>query len=147
MQLGPVKVWDRFVITNRQAGDTSPYITRLRIVDTPWFGVFVHTMHRPDAQPMLHDHPWPFVSFVLRGGYTERILDPVTRQVRERHIRRFNRKRMIDAHYIVALDQRPTRTLMFVGRTRRKWGYWEQVLGSSTWTWTAWDEHWVSIVP
>src|SRR3954449_5709224 len=61
------------------------YLTRLRIVQTPWFGVYLHRFDGPDPRPTLHDHPWPFLSFVLRGGYTERRLNPATMTVNEKH--------------------------------------------------------------
>lgn len=34
-------------------------------------GVLVHRIDGPDPGLDLHDHPWEFVSIVLRGGYTE----------------------------------------------------------------------------
>jgi hypothetical protein len=31
----------------------------------------IHVIHTPDLDRALHDHPWNFVSVVLRGWYTE----------------------------------------------------------------------------
>ncbi len=137
---GKLKIWDRFVISNRMRGDESAYITRLRIIDTPLFGVFVHDIHRPDAQPMHHDHPWVFIAVVLRGGYVESIIDPRTREVRDRRIRRINVKGLADAHYIKSVEP-GTRSLVFVGRTRRMWGYQERVNADSGHRFTPWSEH------
>lgn len=173
------KLWDRFTITNRQTGDESPYLTRLSIVDTPWFGLFHHTLHRPDAQDLLHDHPWSFLSFVLTGGYVEITRNPQKLMVTGRYVgtrykglrnlpRRFNRKRIEDAHFITRLDPDvSTTTLVIVGPDRREWGYWEPlkvatgfdasvivvaekirplVIGEHypAWRWTRWDKHPVS---
>ena len=33
--------------------------------------VFLHLFHRGDAEPYNHDHPWPFWSLILWGGYWE----------------------------------------------------------------------------
>lgn len=44
---------------------------RRRGVDARLFGVLLHRIDAPDPGLDLHDHPWPFVSIVLRGGYTE----------------------------------------------------------------------------
>ncbi len=33
--------------------------------------VFLHHFHRSDADDALHDHPWPFTSVILAGGYYE----------------------------------------------------------------------------
>src|SRR5690606_17597095 len=38
-------------------------------------GVLLHRIDGPDPGLDLHDHPWPFVSIVLRGGYTEEACD------------------------------------------------------------------------
>ena len=35
------------------------------------FGVYLHHITAPDPGPDLHDHPWPFVSIVLKGWYVE----------------------------------------------------------------------------
>lgn len=38
-------------------------------------GVLLHRIDGPDPGMDLHDHPWPFVTIVLRGGYTEEAAD------------------------------------------------------------------------
>ena len=44
-------------------------------VGTRWFGVYVHRIVAPDPGLDLHDHPWPFVSLILRGAYVEQYAD------------------------------------------------------------------------
>jgi len=120
------------------------YLTRWRIVQTPWFGVYLHRMLGPDSRPTIHDHPWSFTSIVLRGGYVERRLDPITREIPLRKVRWVNRMRTHDAHAIMRLLRVPTWTLVFVGKRRRTWGYLEEaslLLPESTVTWTAFDKH------
>lgn len=130
------------------------YLTRLRIIQTPWFGVYLHRFDGPDPRPTLHDHPWNFVSLVLRGGYTERRLNPADMTVNERHRVGFlNVMRTHDAHAIVRLWRQPTWTLMFVGRRVRTWGYLEPFprFGDKPtfddlphhidWIWTEFDKH------
>ncbi len=41
-------------------------------------GARLHHIARPDADRHLHDHPYPFVSVVLRGGYVEAL--PVSQE-------------------------------------------------------------------
>ena len=41
-------------------------LIRTRIVQTPWFGVYLHRHLRPDSYRELHDHPWSLVSLILR---------------------------------------------------------------------------------
>ena len=113
-------------------------------MQTPWFSLFLHRMDGPDSRPTLHDHPWNFLSVVLRGGYIERRLDPATMEVREGHtVRHVNHMRTHDAHAIVSLLRWPTWTLLLVGARRRTWGYWERnPYGiDGEWTWTEFDKH------
>ncbi len=117
------------------------YLARLRIIQTPWFGLYLHRMDGPDPRLTLHDHPWNFHSIVLRGGYVERRLNPVTMEVDEAHrIRWWNRVRANDAHAIRSLLRVPTWTLLLVGKRRRTWGYWESRIHDD-WLWTEFNKH------
>lgn len=121
------------------------YLTRLRVVQTPWFGVYLHRFDHPDPRPTLHDHPWNFTAVVLRGGYIERRLDPHTGVVDEaRRVRWINRVRTHDAHAIVRLLRVPTWTLLFVGTRRRTWGYLDPETDPGKppgWRWTPFNMH------
>lgn len=144
---------DRFEVPEYDGDGT--YLTRWRVIQTPWFGVYVHRFTGPDPRATLHDHPWDFLSLVVRGGYVERRLDPMTRDIDEAHrIRWVNRMRSHDAHAIVKLLRVPTWSLMFVGKRRRTWGYLEPVGNMAysrvpfqdpphhiTWRWTEFDDH------
>lgn len=137
---------EKFMVPNYD--DDGTYLTRLRILQTPWFGIYLHRFDGPDPRPTLHDHPWPFLSLVLRGGYVERRLDPLTFTVNEEHrVRWVNRMRTHDAHAIMRLLRVPSWTLMLVGRRVRTWGYWEPWATSADgviygpWRWTAFDRH------
>lgn len=117
------------------------YLTRWRVVQTPWFGLYLHRLDGPDPRPTLHDHPWPFLSVVLRGGYVERRLNPMTMTVAEDHqIRHVNRARSGMAHSIRYLLRQPTWTLLLVGARRRTWGYWEET-EPPVWVWVEFDKH------
>jgi hypothetical protein len=110
-------------------------------------GIALHRMDGPDARDTLHDHPFSFVSVVLRGGYVERRLDPRTMTVDGRTVEHVNRVRAgIDAHAICELLRVPTWTLLFIGRPRRTWGFWqeteylnEDLPAGAMWTWTKHD--------
>lgn len=118
------------------------YLTRWRLIQTPWFGVYLHRMLGPDSRPTLHDHPWSFLSIVLRGAYIERRLDPDTRRIHLRKVRWVNRMRTHDAHAIKRLLRVPTWTLVFVGKRRRAWGYLETIdLAKDAVLWTRFDRH------
>ncbi len=95
------------------------YLTRWRILQTPWFGVFLHAIRLPDQDRHLHDHPWSFVSLVLRGTYVEQRPGSIT----ARRAGSVAFRRAVDLHRILALHKSPVWTLVFVGPRRRRWGF------------------------
>jgi len=60
------------IILDRES--KSPYLTRyyLFLKDRKKFpfNVFLHNFHRSDPDD-LHDHPWPYATLILKGGYWE----------------------------------------------------------------------------
>lgn len=112
---------ERFVIGR----PGNPMLERWRLLQTPWFGVYVHFIHREDLDAWPHDHPWSFVSLVLRGGYVEELFDrPGDGAFRlvERLAGSVHRFPLHKAHRIVST--RPgTTTLCVVGRKARSWGF------------------------
>ncbi len=46
-------IWARMTIPCK---DGLLYLTRLRVVATPWFGVYVHDIHEDDGDRDPHDH-------------------------------------------------------------------------------------------
>ncbi len=111
-----------------------PYLDRLRLVQTPLFGIYLHHIHRPDKDPDPHDHPWSFVSVVLAGGYTETVWPDKTRRFRsaDRTRGRWSARRMSRraAHIITSCDG-PLWTLVITGPRRGGWGFWEPAGGGS----------------
>lgn len=99
MKLARWRIVDRFVIPNLDNPEQL-YMTRWRILETPWFGLFVHRFDGPDSRPVLHDHPWSFVSLLVRGGYVEHRLNLRDRTVKVREVRHLNVMRRDDAHFI-----------------------------------------------
>lgn len=100
---------------------------RLRIVDTPLFGIYLHRIYLADVEYDPHDHPWKFLSVILRGGYRERIwldladLDAQCLRLRQRFsVHRFP---LHQAHKIEHLEP-GTVTLLLRGRHRKGWGFW-----------------------
>lgn len=121
--------WDKMIIP---CGDGEEYLARLRLVQTPWFGIFLHDIYEPDADRDPHNHPWPFISILLRGSYTERVyplpgdMNPrMWRYFRTHKHRRFSAHRMgrKSAHRITHLRGK-VKTLIFTGkRAPEGWGF------------------------
>lgn len=101
-------------------GKGNVFFWRHTVLKTPWFAVYLHRFERSDADRCLHDHPWPFISLILRGGYFEDMVDG-------RHWRRPGTvlvRRAEAAHRIELDPGRPKPwSLVVVGRKARAWGF------------------------
>lgn len=102
------------------------YLRRRTIVGSEGgMSIYVHHIRQPDADRDLHDHPRPFLSLILRGGYTESIRPSWGSVARERRHRRFGVNVMPRgrAHRIESIRPNTT-TLLFLGPRRGEWGFW-----------------------
>lgn len=63
----------RRVLPHKEIGwsEIGETFTRFTLVKTRWLTVFLHRLDAPNAHPQCHDHPWPFMTLILRGGYDE----------------------------------------------------------------------------
>lgn len=113
-----------------QGGDLL-YLRRLRIVQTPFGGIYLHEIREPDKDYDPHDHPFNFVSIILKGGYDEIAGYPDKWNASSFIIRRLrgsiHRMPMTKAHRILRLHRSPTWTLVFVGPRHREWGFWQGI--------------------
>lgn len=120
-------LFGRTHIPDRNAPDKE-YLFRLRIIECPLFGVYLHKILRADSDPSPHDHPWNFVSIILKGGYLEfrQRLDwlPGAFESRWYLPKQINVVRDGDYHVILELsDNKPVWSLLFVGRRKKSWGF------------------------
>ncbi len=117
---------------------TRVYLRRLRVIQTPWFGVYLHWIYAPDRDRDPHDHPWPFVSWILRGGYTERVWVKMWHEsvgfTRKRDRWSGHTMSTTVAHSVTAVDP-GTVTFVVVGRRCRQWGFWTDQ------GWVAWPDY------
>lgn len=112
--------------------DGLDYLVRWRIVQTPLFAIYLHDLLEPDTDRDPHDHPFDFISIILRGGYTERVWPEIREAVIGLHeliyVRRWlpgsvHKMTMEKAHMITRV--RPgTKSLILCGPRRRNWGFW-----------------------
>ena len=96
-----------------------PYMRRWWLVPrNRWCNVYLHHIRRDDDDRALHDHPWPSLSLILRGGYTE-----VTALGQERYeAGSVIFRRATHAHRIVVGDGEAW-TLFITGPHIRPWGF------------------------
>lgn len=103
---------------------TRTYLKRLRIIQTPWVSVYIHWIYLPDTDRDLHNHPWVFTSYILRGGYRElRSLndDPIHYQY---DWPRWSRHKMyMDEWHKITQLQKGTITLVITGHRKQTWGF------------------------
>jgi len=126
-------------LTLRRA-DGDVYLDRWAFAHDRIGGIMLHRMAAPDPGIDLHDHPWPFVTMVLWGGYTEQRAnireapalalladeypDTCTRGVVEQRLPfRPRVMRMDECHTITDLARRTSWTLVIRGPRRRQWGF------------------------
>ena len=110
----------RFVLKFReQLGlPTCPYLIRWRF-ETPWGSIRLHHWRAPDDPRHRHDHPWSFVTFVLKGGYTD--LSPSGDQ----HLRAPAVQYRDATHqHTVVPDPGGAWTIIVTGPKIREWGFW-----------------------
>lgn len=143
MVVGKFKLFEKTVIGPAD----NPLLIRYILFRCPAFGIYLHNMKRSDYDRALHDHPWPFVSFVLSGGYYEhhdQTLDGheamewrkpgnvLVRPAEWRH--RFE----LDREWWTPESKGPEKqawTLVIVGRRFRRWGFFLK----DGWCW--WRKH------
>ena len=102
--------------------DNEPYLTRyyLFLKDRKWFpfNIFLHNFHKGDPDD-LHDHPWPYCTIILKGGYYEHT--PTGKYWRSAGTGRFASSRSL--HRIELEPGVDTWTLFIPGPQLREWGF------------------------
>ena len=112
-----------FIIGNAK----DPYLRRWWVIPrNRFFNIYLHNIVRDDDDRALHDHPWPSISFVLRGKLTE-VLENRSRVLRKWVPYPRSSKA---AHRLVVGSERGTNqpkanvwTLFFTGPRIREWGF------------------------
>lgn len=99
------------------------------------FSIRLHHILLPDTDRDPHDHPWPFVSIIVRGGYNEvwspAMPDPSRRSAlwhhyaltHEKVVRRISHHRSTDLHQIQRFHRGSTWSLFITGPEKRVWGF------------------------
>lgn len=99
-------------------------------IKTPLFGLRLHRWRHDDNDHFSHDHPWSFVTLVLRGGYTDVTHDGIEDRLRAGSIR-FRRAE----HRHMVKDCEGCWTIVFMGPTRRDAHSW---IGDQIVDWHEW---------
>ncbi len=123
-------------------GDGLPsvlYMRRWRLVDTRWGGIRVHNIVRSDGDREFHDHPFSFVSFILKGGYVETRDEPGLPRAYRRGSILYRKAETLHRLTLMEHDETevdvPAWTFVVTGPRRREWGFMTEH------GWIPWTEH------
>lgn len=133
--------WFRRLLSGRPhqviGGPSDPYLLRWYLIPrNPVINVYLHQFLRSDDDRALHDHPWWFVSLILKGEYAEiteggwtlrRAGSIAFRRAQWRH-----RVQLMEELTVGDLGNGggpiirclPCWTLIVTGRRSRSWGFW-----------------------
>lgn len=150
----PIHTWLRRLLSGRPhqviGGPDDPYLLRWHLIPrNPLFNVYLHKFLRSDDDRALHDHPWWFVSLLLRGEYVEITEAGSALRVSAgwrfwQASRLFVFRRATWRHRVQLVRddgvyETPCWTLVITGRRVREWGFWCRRL-IDTWSAETYDE-------
>jgi len=136
------KLGRKRIVMDRESNE--PYLERyylfLKDRDKFPFNVFLHKFLKSDPDD-VHDHPWPYATLILKGGYYEWVatFNSNGEKVAEtRHWRGAGHFRTCSAKsfHRIELDPEVTAwTLFMPGPKQRDWGFWTKG------KWMQWQEY------
>lgn len=110
------------------------------------FNVTLHKILKSD-DPIMHDHPWPYLTIILRGGYWEHT--PVYNS-EGKMFAEFQKwrgpgsiiwRKAKDFHWLeLDPDVGPATTLFFMGPQQRDWGFLTKTKTGSN-RWVHWETY------
>jgi hypothetical protein len=101
------------------------HFRRYRLLQTPWFAIYIHHILISDQDKDMHDHPWNFTSVILEGAYREVSSYPSNFDkiyVRDYYSGDVIEHQAQDAHKITLVSDEVW-TLVFTSGRVREWGY------------------------
>lgn len=107
-------------------GADRPYLLRWWLLPrNRVLNLYLHKFLRDDDDRALHDHPWWFVSLVLRGGYVEKTEAGETRRrAGSVAFRPATWRHRVVLERDAVGEVIPCWTLILTGRKSRTWGFW-----------------------
>lgn len=123
--------------------EENPYLVRWTLFGCNLFSIKLHHIMQSDDE-CLHDHPWSFISIILKGGYNEEAPLMEEELAKSDHLReKFLFKGMAmgkikvwygvgailrrPAHYrhrLILPEGKTCWTLVLTGKPFREWGFW-----------------------
>lgn len=106
----------------------APIMIRYNIINSKIFSLRIHKFIKSDHD-CLHDHPWNFLTIILKGGYFEKLENGARpwRGPGSILYRKAEHK-----HAVQLKDEQPSYSLFLSLGVRRQWGFWDKGI------WTHW---------
>lgn len=60
-----------FLVKEIESQTGEVHFRRYRLLNTPWFEIYIHHIMKSDEDDDMHDHPFSFKSLILSGAYRE----------------------------------------------------------------------------
>lgn len=116
------------------------YIWRKRDEDNKKSNLFIHKIMRSDSDNHLHNHPWKWATFLIKGSYIEILPDndffvnhkkeeldiwgdiPFTYK-RKRKWLTFRRNHAKDYHQLKLINDKPVWTIFWHGKRHQDWSF------------------------
>lgn len=97
-----------------------------------WINLYLHKFLRDDDDRALHDHPWWFVSFIIKGGYWEitpnrKFAGKVSYALRycfSIAYRKAEHRHRVELLLDEFHKPQPCWTIVLTGPRVREWGFW-----------------------
>lgn len=112
------KRFGRVIIEQEREGVYQPYMDRVYLWRCKWFSIRFHKLLMSDMDRDLHDHPWNWVTFMVKGAYYETTENCVKRV----------RAGMVNGHkaetpHKLTLISPEVWTIFITGGKFREWGF------------------------
>ena len=88
-----------------------------------WWSARIHQILRSDLDRHQHDHPWPYITIILAGGYWEERPDWAMKWHGPGSILI---RKATDRHRLIVPDGATCWTLFIMGKWRQTWGFYTE---------------------
>jgi hypothetical protein len=100
------------------------HFRRYRLLETPWFRIYIHQICRSDEDSHLHTHPWNYISWLLKGSFSQEYWEHYSEPRAHSSHERFAITSMTrHAAHRITLHSPSVWTLFFAYGKREDWGY------------------------
>ena len=116
----------KFLVKEIKSKAGELHFRRWRLLQLPFFAIYIHAIYKSDEDLHPHSHPWNFFSIILKGSYLERIAILYCGFWRgftlNRKIFSVAYRKRKSYHKITVIDK-PVYSLVFTFGKKGKWGY------------------------